>query len=403
MRRRRVKITGVGPVTPAGIGREAFWRGIQEPVSYIKPFTKLDAKWGEFIAGTVDDEMLKQVFVDARSDHPRHLARHSWFGAGAALLAVIDSGLALDELHKMSTAVVIGTSVMDFGSITQAIHRVARKGMRGVMPRVVETANVTQVATAISETLEITGSMQAVQSSCCSGLDAVGAAAAMIAGGDTDLAICGGAESPLFLHPMLEFRAAQLTPATIEKAERHCRPFDLWRTTGTISEGAAMMVLEPEESPRPAYAWIAGHSFYNDRDGVLCGGLSNAIKSATADAGLRLNEIEVLSASGPGHREVDAAESKVLTEVFGDSLERIAAYSIKGAIGNSLGGAPAIQLAAAAIGLERQGIPPTVNWSYPDPACPLNLSSSARVIPHDNCLINSHGRGGENAAMVITR
>ncbi|MCC5023515.1 MAG: hypothetical protein J6386_12360 [Candidatus Synoicihabitans palmerolidicus] len=227
MKRRRVKITGVGPVTPAGIGREAFWRGIQEPVSRIKPFTKLDSQWGDFIAGEVSDVHLQEASDRGGAKHPRHLARHSRFGAIAAKLAVDDAGIDLGEFKYLTAAIVVGPSVMDFGGITESIHSVSRRGLRGVRPRVVETANVTHVAACISSTLNITGAMQSVQSSGCSVVDAIGAAAQIIASGEADIAICGGAESPLFLHPMLECRRAELTPSTIERAETHCRPFDL--------------------------------------------------------------------------------------------------------------------------------------------------------------------------------
>tara|TARA_R110002050_G_scaffold120309_2_gene238317 strand:- start:1293 stop:1970 length:678 start_codon:yes stop_codon:yes gene_type:complete len=225
----------------------------------------------------------------------------------------------------------------------------------------------------------------------------------MISSGQADIAIAGGSEAPLHLHPLVEFRAIELTPPTVDNAEQHCRPFDLWRTTGTISEGAAMFVLEPEESSREAYAWVGGHSFQNDAPGELCGGLFDAIRVAILEAGLQRSEIEVLSASGPGHRLVDAAEARIINKVFGTEVDRLAAYSIKGAIGNALGGAAAIQLAAASLGLRDGIVLPTVNWRTPDPNCRLNLSSTVRYLPHSSVLINSHGRGGENAAIVLTR
>ena len=314
-----------------------------------------------------------------------------------------DSGIELGKLREKTLALVVGTSVMDFGGITQSIRSVANRGIRGVRPRVVETANVTHVATCISRTLGITGFMQSVQSSCCSGVDAIGMAADLVASGEADIAIFGGSEAPLFLHPMLEFRAAELTPATIERAEHHCRPFDMWRSTGTISEGAAMFVLEPEESPRAGYAEVSGHSFFSDRPDNLCSGLTEAIPGAVADANLRLDQVDVISASGPGHLLVDAAESRALDTVFGDQLGAIASYSIKGAIGNALGGAPAIQVAAAALGLQSGIVPPTVNWSYPDPSMNLNLSGDVRRISHQTTIVNAHGMGGENATLVLNK
>jgi len=242
-----------------------------------------------------------------------------------------------------------------------------------------------------------------LQNSCCSGLDALGYAAATVARGEAEMAICGGTEAPLHRCPLLELRAAGLTPPTVEMSDRLARPFDLWRTTGVVSEGACMFVLEPETSPRPGYGFITGYAFANDGAGDVCSGIAEAARLAMADSGIKPDMIDAINAWGPGHRLIDAGEARAMQRVFGSGLSNIPALSIKGALGSALGAAPAIQVGVAALALRNGILPPTVNWERPDPACPLNLSNRIRRVAHEQTLVNSHGVGNVNSCLVLER
>ena len=164
-----------------------------------------------------------------------------------------------------------------------------------------------------------------------------------------------------------------------------------------------MVVLEAEDSPRKGYGFVSGYAFANDLAENICGGLAEASLLALADARMNAQEIEVINAWGPGHRLIDAGESRAMQQVFGSALREIAAISIKGAIGSALGAAPAIQLGVAALALQNGMIPATVNWEFPDPACLLNLSAVPRVIAHDATLVNAHGVGDVNSCLIIQR
>jgi 3-oxoacyl-(acyl-carrier-protein) synthase len=217
------------------------------------------------------------------------------------------------------------------------------------------------------------------------------------------LVLAGGTEAPIYMHPMLELKAAGLAPATTENAPHLGRPFDLWRTTGVIGEGACMLVLESDESPRPGYADVEGFGFASDHNGDLCHGLLPSMLTALANARCKAEQIDSINAWGPGHRDIDAAEAQMLQQVFGERLGAIPSYSIKGAIGNPFGAAGAIQTATAALGLRDGIIPPTVNWERRDPGCPLNLSSEPRWISCENALVNAHGISGANSCLVLRR
>ena len=401
MKRRRVKITGIGPVTPAGIGRQDFERGMFESVSRIRKYKGLDAKYGHFVAAYLDHFDVEKYFPDSK-ELPG-AARHTQFAAVGAQLAMMDAGITAREANRLNPVFVAGACVMDFEGICRTIDSVLNRGARGALGRTIFTTNAACIPAAASLALEVEARTITVQSSCASGLDAIGYAARMVAEGDANFAICGGTDAPLSRCPLVELRAAGLTPATHERAEQLDRPFDLWRTTGVISEGASMFVLEPESSPRPAYAYVSGYAFANDGADDLCGGMAEAITLALADSGLRPTDVDSINAWGPGHKLIDAAEACALDKVFGRALSSIPSYSIKGAIGNPLGGAPAIQIAAAALGHRNGLMPPTVNWQYPDPSCPLNLSATTRMVDQTVTLVNAHGLSGVNASLVLTQ
>jgi 3-oxoacyl-(acyl-carrier-protein) synthase len=399
--RRRVKITGIGPVTPAGIGMTAFWAGIQEPISRVRLFDKLGEQYGPMVAAHLA-EFEPGDYIDVTA-MPKACARQTYFAAVAAQLALKDANVPAAEFGRANCAIVTGSTLMDFGGIGSTIDGVSRRGIRGAKPRTVYTTNTASIPGAINSLFGINSRTMTVQSSCCSGIDAIGYAANMVATGESDLVICGGTDAPLYRTPLVELRAAGLTPASNDQPHKLVRPFDMWRTTGVISEGACMILIEPESSPREGYAYITGYAFANDPIDQLCGGMAGAATLALADAHRRPSEVDVINAWGPGHRLIDESEAKAIGPIFGSRLRDIPAFSIKASIGSPLGAAPAIQIATSALGLKHGVIPPTVNWDFPDPACPFNLSNRVRFVEHSTTLINCHGLAGVNASMVLER
>jgi 3-oxoacyl-[acyl-carrier-protein] synthase II len=398
--RRRVKITGLGPVTPAGIGREEFFHGINEPVSRVRAITRFDPAAGLFIGAEVADFDLKRFAPD---ENPRRLSRHTQFSLVAAMLALQDAGLTPGELAPLHPVVVTGTSIMDFEKIGRGMELVLKKGSRYTPGSIMYEASVANVAGKIVEWLGIPARMLTLQTSCCSGLDAVGQGAELVASGQAALVLAGGSECPLSFYPMLGFNAAELSPAISEQPEKACRPFDLWRSTGVLGEGACIFVLEEESSPRPALAWVAGYGYANDQDGQTAMGLVPTVRQALANALRRPEEVDFINAWGTGHRVIDAHEAGAMHQVYGERLAEIPVSSIKGAIGTALGASGPIQTASAVMSLCHGVLPPTVNWETPDPVCPLNLSNQARRLPVSLAVVNSHGLSGSNSALVLEK
>ncbi len=394
----RVKITGIGPVTPAGIGREPFFTGINESISRVRVLETLRQEAGPFIGAEIVDFDFNRYAPD---ENPRRLSRHTQFGLVGTILALQDAGLKAEDLGALDPVIITGTSTMDIDKMSRGVQVVTKKGPRFSVASTIFETSIVNVPGRIAKYLGVQARMFALQSSCCSGLDAIGQAAELVASGQTKIAITGGCEAPLSFHPMLEFNAAELNPTSHEHPEKSCRPFDLWRSTGVLGEGAAMFILEPESSPRPAYAWVTGYGYANDPNGTAAMGITDAVRRTLASACRRMEVIDYINAWGPGHRQIDANEAYALKRIFDSRLVNIPVTSIKGSVGTALGASGAIQTASVALSLARGLLPPTVNWETPDPNCPLNLSGRLRYIQAKVALIISHGLSGSNAALIL--
>jgi len=304
--------------------------------------------------------------------------------------------------YGISNVQLIEGHAEDIPLADKSIDLIVQCGALSAIPTSVTNSMVSEIGAAVGAVIGGKTRTMSLQSACCSGADSIGRAAEMISLGEADIAICGGTEAPLHFHPMLELRMLGLEPGNPEQPERQCRPFDQWRSTGVIGEGACVLVLEAEGLGGPAYGYLEGYSYASDSPGNSCDGMLAAMRIAVGNAGLRPRDIESVSAWGPGHKVLDAAEASVMREFFGSYLAELPVASLKGAIGNPLGAAGAIQVGCAALGLRYGFIPPTVNWEHPDPACPLNLSARTRLVPHRNALINAHGLSGNNACLLLS-
>lgn len=398
--RRRVKITGIGPVTPAGIGRESFFEGINEPQSRVHE-VMFDSKGGPYVAAQIVDFRLDEWVSDA--GNPRRTPRQTQFALAGVALALEDAGISLEELQGTNPVVVNGSAFPDPELTHRTVAGVVTRGIRFAVPAAIIDAGPSATTGAIAKLLNTKCRTISLQSACCAGLDAIGHGAEMISSGQAEIAISCGTEAPVFHQPMLEFGMLNLSPHNARKPSEMGRPFDLWRNTGVIGEGACAIILESEDSPRQAYAWLGGYAYGNDEEGPAANGLAATMRMAIANAQCRPASVDFINAWGPGHAEIDAVEADCLRRLFGERLRSIPAVSLKGAIGNPLAAAGSIQVASAALSLRTGRIPPTVNWETPDPECPLNLCARARDVGCSVALVNAHGICGTNASVILFR
>jgi 3-oxoacyl-(acyl-carrier-protein) synthase len=264
-------------------------------------------------------------------------------------------------------------------------------------------------ANAIADRIGARAHAATVSSACPSGLDAIALATDMIRSGAAELAIAGGADAPITKHTFAAFIATGLSSFRNGEPEKASRPFDIERDTGVISEGAGMFVLESLERAEARgariYLEINGYARQRDRTPhAPASGLADSMRLALANASRSENDIDYISAYGPGHPILDAAEVRYIKEVFGERAYSIPISSIKGVTGNPLAAGGPFQLAACALSFRDQVIAPTTNCELPDPECDLDfVPMRARKAKLDCILMNVRGLGGSASSLVVNR
>jgi len=383
---RRVNITGIGPITPAGMGHEAFLRGVfQNKAHAVAKRVGEGSEAREVAAALVTGFRLGAHAVDAvHLNSPRHVQ----FALAATMLALRHAGLALAEVRRRKPLVVLASPAAERGRIGRMADGSAGAG---------------QTLEALSRWVGDRARSAGTEAEFfTSGLAAVGYAAEQIACGVADLAICGGVEAPFQPRILEEMRSLGLSAGHADEPQLHCRPFDIWRSTGVAGEGGCLFVLEPETSSRPGLVRVAGAGWAAENGCAPWSRFGEAFRLALGNARLRPGDIDCIHAEGTGQKALDQAEANALRTAFGSQLDAMPVSAIQGAVGNALGGAGAIQLGCAALGMKHSLIAPTVNWRQPDPSCSLNLSTTTRQLGSRVALLSSRDPRGAVSCLLIT-
>lgn len=402
-------ITGVGVVTPAGIGVSDFWEGMVSGRSFISPITKFDAtKYTSKVAGTVE-EFEPTAFLD-----PRIVAqtdRWTQFDLVCTRQAIEDARLSLqdEDPTKIGAVFAAGTGGNAYGQ--QQLHICGSQGPKFVSVYLsiawFYAASIGQV----SIRNNIRGYGRNICAEAAGGPIAVGHAAKIIAQELCDVVIVGGSEAPLTPYTFASHQASGLISA--EGGPYPYRPFDVARSGPVIGEGGAGFCVESKEHAlkRDAhiYAEIAGwgQSF----DGVLTREpasdgkeYARAITQALQMAQLHPEDIDWIICDGLGTQEGDRSEVKALQRVFGDLLPGIPASAPKSMIGRLFNGGSTVDIASALLGLESDIVLPTVGFTQPDPDCALDcVPNQARSRHLRNVLVGARGFGGYNSAIILKR
>jgi 3-oxoacyl-[acyl-carrier-protein] synthase II len=409
IKRNRVVITGMGILAPNGIGLEAFWESLLAGRSGIGPITLFDATgFKSRIAGEVKDfNPLDYIEQELK---PKRWARHTQLAYAATMMALRDAGLDSDNLKLPSlTPVIIGVSMNAMDVIERAFYAVRGNGPNR-MPPTTSAASIPQApANVIADRLGAAAHAATVSSACTSGLDAVADAAAMIRFGEAEIAIAGGTDAPITPLVMGSFIASGLVCHDNGDSERASRPFDWLRKSGVLSEGAGIFIMENLERAlaRGARIYMELTGFAKRRDfdpAKPASALADSMELALANAQITINEIDYISAYGPGDPVLDAAEVVTIKDVFADRAYSIPVTSIKGVTGNPLAAGGPFQIAACALSIRDQIIAPTANYQVEDPNCDLDfVPNHARKTKLDCALINVRGLGGSASTLVVNR
>ena len=409
MRRNRVVITGMGILAPNGIGLEPFWESLLEGRSGIGPITFFDAsELKSRIAGEIKNfNPLDYIEPELK---PKRMARHTQLAYAASMMALQDAGFDSDDIDLPSPLpVIIGVSMNSMDVLERALEAVRDNKANRVSPATCAASLPQGPANVIADRIGAYAHATTISAACPSGLDAVADAATMIRIGQADIAIAGGSDAPITPIAMASFTAADLSSARNGEPSKASRPFDYERDSGVISEGAGVFVLENLDTAlargAKPYLEITGYSKQRDRDPMTPGsGLEDSMRMALANAGQTIDDVDYISAYGPGHPVLDAIEVAMIKRVFGQEAYSVPVSSIKAVTGNALAAGGPLQLAACALTIRDGLIAPTANLEIEDPDCDLDfVPNRARKSEVACALINVRGLGGGASTMIVNR
>lgn len=408
---RRVVITGLGVISPVGIGAEEAWENLLAGKSGIGPITHFDTTDTACkIAGEVKD-FDPERYMDRKE--ARRMDRFAQFAVAAGKLALEDSGLDLTQENAERIGVILGTGIGGIATFEQQCQNLLEKGPRRVSPFTVPMMIVNMAAGQIAIQLNAKGPNLTVVSACASGTNAIGEAYKNILRGAAEVMYTGGTEAAITPLAFASFSAAKTLSTHNEEPERASRPFDLDRDGFVMGEGATVLVLEELEHAlnRGAniYAEVAGYGFMADAyhitspaaDGI---GARNAMQTALEDAGISADQIDYINAHGTSTHLNDQIETLSIKAVFGEAAPKVAISSTKSMTGHLLGAAGALEGAVIALAIRDSVVPPTINYETVDPECDLDyVPNMKREMPVRYAMSNSLGFGGQNASIIFKK
>jgi 3-oxoacyl-[acyl-carrier-protein] synthase II len=408
---RRVVITGIGAITPIGLGVDGLWDGLRRRTSAVRCITRFDPTlFKSRIAGEVPDFVPTDHIEERRA---RRLDRYSQFAIAATRLALVDAALDLAREDPDRIGAMMGTALGGVAHGERNYHAFLTDGPRAVDPALALTVFAGAASCNIAIEFGCTGPNSTNGMSCASGAIAIGDGFRAIVRGDADVMLAGGAEAPLAPLCFGAFAIIRAMSTRNDDPAHASRPFDAGRDGFVMAEGAAVLVLEERSRAlargAPVYAELCGFGLTNDAhhmtaprpDGRQA---ARAMRSALAEAHVSPEEVGYINAHGSSTPLNDPTETSSIKQVFGDQAYRVPLSGTKGYYGHALGASGAIEAAICALAARRGWLPPTVNLETPDPACDLpQVTGEGRDLAPEVLLSNSFGFGGINAALVFRR
>ncbi|MFQ5627407.1 MAG: beta-ketoacyl-ACP synthase II [bacterium] len=407
----RIVITGIGLITPLGIGIESNWRALIGAKSGVSKISKpgIDEIPVQ-IAGEVKDFDPTQ-FLDKKM--ARQYDRYIHFSIAAGDLALQDAGLKNDDLPKDRTAVLVGSGmggVETFHANAVAMHT---RGYRRISPFFVPSTIANMASGLMAIRYGTRGANFAIVSACATGAHCVGEGYRMLQNNEADVVIAGGAEAANIPLCMAGFAAAKALSQRNDAPEQASRPFDLDRDGFVMGEGAGIIVLEKEETAKSRGARIYGnligvgyssdahHPTAPPADGS---GAALAMELALKDAGIQPNDLGYINAHSTSTQLGDKAEAAAIRKALGSAVNDVAISSTKSMTGHLLGAAGSVEAAYTLLALYNSLLPPTINLQNVDPECELNhVANRPRAATMEFALSNAFGFGGTNSALVFAK
>ena len=408
---RRVVVTGVGLVSPLGVGTEETWRKLLAGQSGVAPITHFDSTgYSTTIAAEVKNFDPLQ-FVEKKE--LKKMGRFIQFALAATEFAMKDSGLRITPELAGRTGVYIGSGIGGFDVIEREHAALLAGGPRKISPFFIPATIVNLAAGFVSIRWGAKGPNSATATACTASAHAVGDSYRLIARCDADVMICGGAEAAITPMGVGGFAAMRALSTRNSEPQRASRPFDRDRDGFVIGEGSGVLILEELahalRREAPIVAELVGYGMSGDAyhitapDESASGG-ARAMRSALADAKVLPEQVGYINAHGTSTPYNDRLETLAIKEVFREHAAKLPVSSTKSMTGHLLGGSGGLEAGFTALALRDQMLPPTINYENPDPDCDLDyVPNRARPASFEYALSNSFGFGGTNAALLFRR
>lgn len=403
---RRVVVTGLGIVCPLGNSVEEAWKNALAGKSGVRKIQSFDAsEYSCQIAGEIRD-FDSSAYVPAKE--ARRFDKFVLYGAVAGSQALEDSGLVVTEENAHRIGVAIGSGIGGLVTICENANTLKEKGPRRVSPFLIPGCIINMASGEVSILKGLKGPNVAYATACSTGLHAIGEAACIIARGDADAMVAGGAEAPICPVGISGFDNMHALSRRNDEPEKASRPFDKDRNGFVMGEGSGIVVLEEYEHAKARgahiYCEVKGYGLSGDAYNITTpsvDGPTRCMQMALDHAGLKPSDIQYLNAHGTSTSIGDANESKAVMQVFGDDVKNLVMSSTKSMTGHLLGGAGGIESVFTILALRDQIVPPTINVENQDPACPVDCCpNTARKMPVKNAMKNSFGFGGTNSTII---
>ena len=403
---RRVVVTGLGIVCPLGNSVEEAWKNALAGKSGVRKIQSFDAsEYSCQIAGEIRD-FDSSAYVPAKE--ARRFDKFVLYGAVAGSQALEDSGLVVTEENAHRIGVAIGSGIGGLVTICENANTLKEKGPRRVSSFLIPGCIINMASGEFSILKGLKGPNVAYATACSTGLHAIGEAACIIARGDADAMVAGGAEAPICPVGISGFDNMHALSRRNDEPEKASRPFDKDRNGFVMGEGSGIVVLEEYEHAKARgahiYCEVKGYGLSGDAYNITTpsvDGPTRCMQMALDHAGLKPSDIQYLNAHGTSTSIGDANESKAVMQVFGDDVKNLVMSSTKSMTGHLLGGAGGIESVFTILALRDQIVPPTINVENQDPACPVDCCpNTARKMPVKNAMKNSFGFGGTNSTII---
>jgi 3-oxoacyl-[acyl-carrier-protein] synthase II len=409
--RRRVVITGLGLVTPLGVGLDNVWERVVAGQSGISFITRFDPSLNDTkIAGEVKD-FRPEDFIPAKE--LRRMDLFIQYALAATRIAVDDAGLDMTREDPERAGVVVGTALGGLPTIEKYHSILLEKGPSRVSPMAIPMLIANEAPGNIAIKYGMKGPNLSVVTACATGAHSIGFAFRTIQHGDADMMVAGGTEASLTSFTVSGFNALRALSTRNDRPEKACRPFDGLRDGFVIGEGAGIMIMEEMEHAQTRdariYAEIAGFGCNGDAYHITApcpdgDGPGRCMRTALRDAEQSPASIDYINAHGTSTGLNDSSETLAIRKVFGERAYTIPTSSTKSVIGHLLGAAGAVEAIFSVLSIRDQVCPPTINYENPDPECDLDyVPNTARRHKIDVAMSNSFGFGGTNAVLVFKR